>query len=335
MLPLSFLYSIIIFIRNLFYDIRVFGVNRVNVPVISIGNITAGGTGKTPVIEYLVNYFKRKNIKVAVISRGYKRNTKGTLVVSDGSSIIAKPEQAGDEPYQIAVRFQEAVVIVDENRFRGAKLAVEKYKPEVILLDDSFQHRRIHRDLDIVLIDVTKPPHKEYMLPAGLRREPLSSLKRTNVLLFTRWEDEIKFDVSKYKVPVTGKICFVPSRLVKFDNSEIINADELMNKSCTAFCGIGNPDSFGIILKGLGFKVTSIRIFPDHHYYSTKDLELIKKDFSSKAEIIVTTEKDYIRLTKYKDELTGLPLYYLEISTRFIEGEGMLDEKLKSLGINS
>ncbi|MFH2004154.1 MAG: tetraacyldisaccharide 4'-kinase, partial [Bacteroidota bacterium] len=187
LLPLSFLYSIIIFIRNLFYDIRVFGVNRVNVPVISIGNLTAGGTGKTPVIEYLVNYFKRKNIKVAVISRGYKRNTKGTLVVSDGSSIIAKPEQAGDEPYQIAVRFQEAVVIVDENRFRGAKLAVEKYKPEVILLDDSFQHRRIHRDLDIVLIDVTKPPHKEYMLPAGLRREPLSSLKRTNVLLFTRW----------------------------------------------------------------------------------------------------------------------------------------------------
>lgn len=331
LLPFSFLYSIIIFIRNFFYDIRVFKVNKVNVPVISIGNLTAGGTGKTPVIEYLLNFLKKKNIKAAVISRGYKRSSKGTLIVSDGSSLKANPDDAGDEPYQIAFKFLETVVVVDDNRYRGAKLVAEKFNPQVILLDDGFQHRRIHRDLDVVLIDVTKPPHQQYMLPAGMRREQLSSLKRADVLLFTRWNDDTKFDVSKYQCTSTGKIQFVPTKLVKFDKSEIINLGHINNKNCSAFCGIGNPGSFQSHLKNLGFQVTNIRIFPDHHHYRLNDLELIRNDYSRKADIIITTEKDCVRLEKFKNELAGFPLYFLEISTRFIAGESVLVEKISSL----
>ena len=208
--PFSILYGFIIVIRNLFFDIGIFKTRKVNVPVISIGNITAGGTGKTPIVEYLTQYFLEQNHKVAVISRGYKRKTKGTVVVSDGKLLIYNASECGDEPLQIASKFPEAIIIVDENRYRAAKLAEEKFKCDIILMDDGFQHRNLHRDFDVVVIDVTKPPNKEGLLPSGFKREPLSSLKRADAIIFSRWNDSKKFEIDKFDFcPLTVKAQFL------------------------------------------------------------------------------------------------------------------------------
>lgn len=316
-------YGFIIVIRNLFFDIGIFKIHKVNVPVISIGNITAGGTGKTPIVEYLTQYFLEQNHKVAVISRGYKRKTKGTVVVSDGKLLIHNASECGDEPLQIASKFPEVIVIVDENRYRAAKLAEEKFNCDIILMDDGFQHRNLHRDFDVVVIDVTKPPNKEGLLPSGFKREPLSSLKRADAIIFSRWNDNKKFEIDKFDFcPLTVKAQFLSKRLVNFRPGETLDLKSIKGKKVTAFCGIGNPNSFFKTLQEIGAELTAKRAFPDHNFYNQNDLYLIKHDFLDyKPEMIITTEKDTVRLLEIKDIILELPIYYLEIFTHIVEGE--------------
>ena len=316
-------YGFIIVIRNLFFDIGIFKIRKVNIPVISIGNITAGGTGKTPIVEYLTRYLLEHNHKVAVISRGYKRKTKGTLVVSDGKLLIHNASESGDEPLQIASKFPEAIVIVDEHRYRAAKLAEEKFKCDIILMDDGFQHRKLHRDFDAVVIDVTKPPDKEGMLPSGLKREQLSSLKRADAIIFSRWNDGKDFEIDKYGFcPLTVKAQFLPKRLVNFGSGETLDLKSIKGKKVTAFCGIGNPNSFFKTLQEIGVEISTKKVFPDHNFYNQNELYLIKHDFlNNKPEMIITTEKDAVRLLEINDKFLELPIYYLEIFTHIVEGE--------------
>lgn len=333
--PFSLLYGLIIILRNLFFDIGFFKTHKVKVPVISVGNLTAGGTGKTPIVEFFTDYLLRQNKKVAVVSRGYKRNTKGTLVVSDGKLLVQNASECGDEPYQIALKYPNATVIVDEDKYRSAKLAAEKYGCDIILVDDGFQHRKLHRDLDIVVVDVTHPPFEENLLPAGLRREPLSALKRADAIIFSRWNEEIKFDYDVFaSVPLNAKVKFRPSRLISFETGETHQLDSAVGKKCTAFCGLGNPDSFTQTLKELGLEAITNREFPDHYSYKITDINLIKREFTvNKSDLIITSEKDAMRLLRYKNELRDLPVFYIEIVTQFIEGEKQILEKINKLTI--
>jgi len=155
------------------------------VPVVSVGNITTGGTGKTPVVEWIVRHFLNQNLKVAVVSRGYRRTSRGTVVVSDGRSVLAAPDIGGDEAFQIARKFPAAIVVVDERRIRGARVALTNFGAKVVVLDDGFQHRSLHRTLDIVMVDAVPGLRRIRMLPAGLRREPVASLKRATIVVLS------------------------------------------------------------------------------------------------------------------------------------------------------
>lgn len=182
LLPFSWLYGLTMILRNWCFEVGVFHVEQVSVPVISVGNMTAGGTGKTPMVEYLIRFYLKAGNKVAVLSRGYQRDTNGTQIVSDGSNLEMTAEESGDEPYQIARKFPNVMVIVDEKRSRAAQIAINRFQPDVILLDDGFQHRGIERQLDIVMIDGRKALDRISLLPVGLRREPLSGLQRANLM---------------------------------------------------------------------------------------------------------------------------------------------------------
>jgi tetraacyldisaccharide 4'-kinase len=331
--PFSILFGLIIILRNLFFDIGFFKTHKVKVPVISVGNLTTGGTGKTPIVEFFTGYLLRQNKKVAVVSRGYKRSTKGTLVVSDGKLLMQNANECGDEPYQIASKYPDAIVIVDEDKYRSASLAAEKYSCDIILVDDGFQHRKLHRDFDIVVVDVTSPPFEGNLLPAGLRREPFSALKRADAIIYSRWNEEIKFDYDVFaSVPLNAKVKFKPSRLISFNAGETLQLDSVVGKKCTAFCGIGNPDSFKRILQAMGLEIITNKVFPDHYLYKSKDINIIKREYSkNKSDLVITSEKDSMRLLNYKNELKDLPVFYIEITAQFIDGEKQILEEINQL----
>ncbi|MBM2840054.1 MAG: tetraacyldisaccharide 4'-kinase, partial [Bacteroidetes bacterium] len=186
LIPFSWLYGFIIYCRNKAFDWKLLDSVEVGVPVISVGNLTMGGTGKTPLVEYIVKLCLAKGRKVAVVSRGYKRESGGVVVVSDGKSLLANAAQAGDEPVQIAKKFPGAIVIVGERRVDAARMAIDEFGVNAIVLDDGFQHRFLRRDLDILVLDARKDLSRIPMIPAGERREPLASIKRANVVAFSR-----------------------------------------------------------------------------------------------------------------------------------------------------
>jgi tetraacyldisaccharide 4'-kinase len=298
LLPLSWLYGLIIRIRNACYDRRVFRVTRIQTPVISVGNLTTGGTGKTPLAEYIVKYCLDKGKRVAIVSRGYKRTTTGTVVVSNGEHLLKRAEEAGDEPYQMANKFPAAIVIVDEHRVRGAQLAVAGYGAGLVVLDDAFQHRSIYRDLNIVTIDGKRMPGSEPMLPAGRRREQLSSLSRADLIVVSGWDkpSDPAQEIGAGSLPVvTMKL--VPRQLMKLSDKKSVSLESVKGKSCIGVCGIGNPGSFKTTLQELGAELKGFLAFPDHHRYRQQDVsDVWNLVQGTGAEFILTTEKDAVRL---------------------------------------
>jgi len=339
--PFSMIYCAIITLRNKFYDWKIFHVHRVSVPVVSVGNITVGGAGKTPLVEYITRYFLDKGKKVAVISRGYKRATRGLVVVSNGDTVWVNSRGSGDEPYQIASKFQKAIVIVDEKRARGARHAVKSFGAEVIILDDGFQHRPLHRDVDIVVAEAHRLPMYTGLLPAGRRREPLRSLNRADLLVVSKLDSSVNFDniVPEFQrfanAPIIG--CrYTPTSFKQAKTNDNVRLDSLQGKTAVAFCGISDSASFYAMLKQLQLQLLHTIDFADHHYYTDADIASIMSKYNQlQANYIVTTEKDYVRLTSdehFREEFFGkFPLYYLEIEIEIVAGGEILRATLDSI----
>jgi tetraacyldisaccharide 4'-kinase len=332
LLPASWLYGSLVWLRNRCYDARLFGAVRAGVPVISVGNLTAGGNGKTPFVEYLVQYFMGERKKVAVLSRGYLRTTRGTVVVSDGDTVRETAERSGDEPYQIARRFPGAVVISDESRAKSARIAVDRYHADVILLDDGFQHRGIGRDLDIVMIG--ESPAATPMLPAGSRREPLSSLRRAGLLVVSgpAGRSAGQNGLVRYSAAPEVRVRFVPDRVSPLFGGKDLAPEDLRGKSVFAFSGIANPSRFTEMLKEMGAVMRDSMTYPDHHPYPADDLQRIKGRYDrSGAAMMVTTEKDAVRLGGMESEspLKGMPVYFVRIRTEIVEGRELLHSLLE------
>ncbi len=333
LLPFSWLYGIGIGARNLLFDVGVLKSSRVNARVISVGNVTAGGTGKTPIVEMLAQQLLEMQLHVAVLSRGYKRTSHGLVEVSDGSKIKASVEESGDEPFQIAQKLSRrggvstgAAVVVDEQRVRGARYAVEKFGAEVILLDDGFQHRRLHRDCDIVVIDASQSPFKTPLLPAGSRRERLSSLKRANAVVITRAASETIVDDVRTKIRKFSKAeifsCLFQTNMIRDAKNKTVIENELAKqKRALAFCGIGNPKGFRKSLERSGIDIVAVREFPDHHRYSKNDIAMLQEEMKQRgAEVLLTTEKDAVRFSSSNANLDA-PLWYLEMKATINEEE--------------
>ncbi|MBW2643060.1 MAG: tetraacyldisaccharide 4'-kinase, partial [Deltaproteobacteria bacterium] len=286
---------------------------RLPCTVISIGNITVGGSGKTPMTIYMAELIKHLGYGVAIISRGYKgRAEKIGGVVCDGRMICMGPDEAGDEPFMISERLKTVPVIVGQNRFKAGILAIKKFKPDVLLLDDAFQHLKLNRDIDLVLLDSKKPFGNTYLFPRGTLRETASALLRGDAVIFTRSGvgkpaalDQVKRIVPKkpifhsfhtpyiYKI-ITENSLQSPDRL---NISSMYDFDIFKRKRVFAFSGIASNDDFRRTIESFRCELENFLGFPDHHPYSNRELdEIVKSAMDLSAEFIFTTEKDYIRI---------------------------------------
>jgi tetraacyldisaccharide 4'-kinase len=337
LLPLAFFYWLGVVIRNWFFDKQILKSTAVAVPVICVGNISAGGVGKTPVVEMLVELLKGAR-RLAVVSRGYGRRSAGTVTVSDGRSCLAQVEEAGDEPSQIAAKYRDVIVVVAEDRVRGAQRAVD-LGAELIVLDDGFQHRYLARDVNIVVLTPGEIFEGEFLLPAGNRREPLSSLDRADLLVVSRCRgkgdfERAEMELAKYGKPMTG-VSMKLRTLQRAMSGEAADIKSFRRKNVVAFSGIGNPESFEDLLTRAGARIDVHLVWPDHHWYSAKDIGEIDKAFrKTGAGFIVTTEKDLARLQgRFPEFLKDQPVYSARICQEIVAGEKELDELLKKVCI--
>jgi tetraacyldisaccharide 4'-kinase len=309
----SFFYRIVVVFRNRLYDMSVLKTVKVPAAVISIGNITTGGTGKTPLVAWLCNHYTAKGISTAVLTRGYK----------------SKDSVFADEPAMLAKASPDAKVIVNPDRIAGAQRAISEYNAKLLIMDDGFQHRKLARDIDIVAVDATEPFGYEKILPAGLLREPLDSLKRANAVVITRSNQNSPEKISEIKdriSQINSDIVFASAvhkplgiKLIKDDQMQL---KELIGKKIYAFCGIGNPASFFQTLSDMALNIVGTKVYNDHHMYTDADIAAIYEDASYKqAQLVLTTHKDWIKTALLSIDKFEIPFAALLIELQFISGQ--------------
>jgi tetraacyldisaccharide 4'-kinase len=312
--PLSGLYELVVARRDGLYRSGVFQQRRVDAPVISVGNLTVGGTGKTPLVKWIAQRLADEGRHVCIITRGYRRASKGRITVSNGSEILATLDEAGDEALMLAESLQNNVAVVcDANRVSAAQFAIKTFQSDVIILDDAFQHRRIARDLDIVLIDASEPLANGRLLPAGRLREPASALERADCLVLTRADNADERAAMREELRLINPTAPVFCSVMRFAGLTELNERVAANLSgiSAAFCGIGNPQSFFSLLEREHFAINHQKTFRDHHRYSQADvagIEAVAR--SAGAQALVTTAKDAVKLRSLK---FTLPCYVAEI----------------------
>lgn len=332
---LSLPYGGAVCIRNRLFDNGFLRQQRLGCPVISVGNLTVGGTGKTPMVLLLAGMLKDRGLRPAVLSRGYGgKSTADVLVVSDGRHVFTGPEEAGDEPVLIARRLKDVPVLAGPKRAITGQYALEHFDVDVILLDDGFQHRYLKRDLDIVLLDSRQPLGNGFLLPRGPLREPPSALGRAGVIALTRAGDGDAGPIDeRLSGMLSGRVVLRtrvrPTSLAAPDGEEL-PLSFLQGKRVFAFAGIARPDSFRQTIESLGVAIAGFRAFPDHHRYRAEDLSRIEdKAALARADILLATEKDIVKIS-------GIPqfssrVHGLLIETEFLEGREHFETALKEL----
>jgi tetraacyldisaccharide 4'-kinase len=338
-LPISLIYFIAITVRNFLYDKGLIKRIKFDVPIISVGNITTGGSGKTPFVIYLAEYFLGKDKRVAIISRGYKRVSKGFITVLDADSVCTDISKSGDELYMIAnslkkISRNNLYIAADKNRIRAIYKIQNCFNPDIIILDDAFQRRNIYKNLEIVLEDENDFKKNALfinrtLLPAGNLREPGKSLKRADILILNN-----KFDNDAISIKTNFKSNTLP--IIKYKINELLdingNKYSYKNEKVTAFCGIAKPESFFNALEILKFNIIRKYIYKDHYKYKKNDLEKMKKDYQQNM-IFVTTEKDFNKISVFDDFVRNFPVLFLKIGIEFSEKKEYLEEKLNNLFI--
>ena len=306
---------------------------KLKVTVISVGNITLGGAGKTPVVVFLAGFLKQKGCRVGVLSRGYKRKSKGVQIVSNGNSIRSHWIEAGDEPYLFARKLPGIPVCVGKNRVSAGQHTLNTFHPDILLLDDGFQHVTLHRDIDIVAIDASNPFGNGRVLPAGPLREPLQHLKRANLFWLTRVDQADDLSALQKMLqaiqPEGGIVqsTYRPIGLKCCKNREEADLSLLKGAKTILLCGIANPTSFEKTVEGLGADIIEVMAFPDHHPFTIVEMrEVQNAAVSNKANLIITTEKDGVRIPDGFEHT--IPIYELIIEVCITQGEELLERVL-------
>lgn len=311
--PIAFIYWFVTFVRNWLYDVGFYKSKSYNLPIIAIGNLSAGGTGKTPHTEYLIRLLKDK-YKVAVLSRGYKRSTKGFVLANEAIS----PTELGDESYQIYAKFPEVSVAVCEDRRTGIENLISNINPDVILLDDAFQHRKVKASFYVLLTAYDDLFSDDYILPFGNLRESAIGKKRANLVIVTKCPailSENEQEEVKLKLGVNVPVFFTS---IDYDNEvfsigNTMHVADVISKEKVIVAGIAKPKFF---IDYLNSGKDKVRIYPDHHNFSEQ--EIFELNVMAEHKMLVTTEKDFVRLNgKIKTE----SLYYLPIKTKFLNSE--------------
>ena len=321
-------------LRNILYDRGLLRTHRVSCPVVSVGNLVAGGTGKTPAVILIAGLLRDAGYKPAVLSRGYGgENSEAVKVVSDGINILSGSSDAGDEAILTAMSLKGIPVLTGPERHRAARYAIENLGCDVLVLDDGFQHRALSRNLDILLMDSEKPLGNGFLLPRGPLREPLHSLKRADLLVLTRSDEDATPSTSRPSLGKTfpDKPIFTarhrPKAIRRGGGTEVQPSEFLAGKKVLAFAGIARPASFEKTVRALGASLLGLIPFPDHHVYTEGDIrELESKAAGLSADLILTTEKDAVKLSPFGRFSEGV--YVLSIEMEITAHEGTFAEWL-------
>ena len=304
------IYGVGVELRNALYDRGVLKSHALGARTISIGNITTGGTGKTPLVAYVAEILADAGEKVCILTRGYGRQSSGRVLISDGDNVLVDARMGGDEPVELAHKLiGKAVVVADADRVSAARWAKEKFGVTAFVLDDGFQHRRVKRDLDIICIDATNPFGNERMLPAGRLREPLPNLARASAIVITR--SDLPGDISELR---SRAAALDPTATIFLAVTRITNIGAIApDRAAFAFCGLANPDNFFELLRRNGIALKGTKSFPDHHYYTQEEIsDLEHRAREVGAYVLLTTVKDIVKLA---DLRLDLPCQQVEIRT--------------------
>lgn len=326
LLPLSLPYALITWLRNRLYDSGLMHQCALPCRVVVVGNLTVGGTGKTPMVELIARLLQQRGERVCIISRGYKRTRGGLVVVSDGQRVLAQPHESGDEPFMLANRLKGVPVIVDRDRVRAGRMAIERFSAEVLVLDDAFQYRRLRHDVAIVLVDGRRGFGNCWLLPAGPLRESPQRLASATLVVLTRLSNPADGErwaatVRRFTQAPIIAARHVPQELCSA-GGEHAELTALREKPIAAFCGIAQPDSFFALLEQVGAHLVCRFSFPDHHRYSARDLAALTRiALQQGAEWLVTTEKDLARL---HGQDSPLPLWCLRITMQVDDQQPLL-----------
>ena len=366
--PLRWLYTASVQLRNILYTRGVIKARRLPCRVISVGNIVVGGTGKTPAVIAIAKHLQREGVSVAILLRGYKRHggkkmsrrlmsslplREKVTIVSDGEKVCASAIESGDEAQMMARYLSGVPILVGKCRYLAGQVALERFKVDVLLLDDGFQHRQLARDVDILTIPATHPfGSPEKLLPAGTLREPPSALKRADLILLTHTDtpdisthikklvkslapnalilESIHQPIHCYPLGVDGQRNLLnENRLPRTDTYDI---KELKGKRVLAVCGIGNPDAFVVTLMRCAVASVELLEFPDHHVYTEIDKQHIHTAFQETgADLIVTTQKDEQKLAGVVEN-SGLPIVVLAVALVVTEGNVAFNDVLLGAG---
>jgi len=338
---LSKVFQVAIKARRFLYNVRILRDSTLGVQVIAIGNLTVGGTGKTPVVEKFARELRDQGRNVAILSRGYRSkpppihqwllnklllrdDTTPPRVVSDGKSLLLDSDMAGDEPYMLASNFLDVVVLVDKDRVKSGRYAIEKFGCDTLLLDDGFQYWKLRgRRQDIVLVDRQQPFGNERLLPRGTLREPPSHLARANTIFITKSDgntDELRRRIEQFN-PTAGIIECIhhPLYLEDVFTGQRGGLDILQGQRVASFSGIAQPESFEQSLVQLGAELVYTKRFADHHRFTQQEvLNAINRSKKRQAQLIITTQKDAVRFPKI--DRRDLPIYFMRVEIKIMSG---------------
>jgi len=349
--PFSYIFYIIVRIRLFLYANGFFLHSiRLDGLVIVVGNLTMGGTGKTPVVERLAKELQSKQKKVAVLSRGYKSNDDlststipwmqkdrdhGTKVVSDGTRVLLDSNEAGDEPYMLAHNLPGVVVLTDKDRVRAGQFAIREFSADVLILDDGFQYLPIQADMNLLLVDQSNPFGNHKLLPRGILREPVRHLSRASYVLVTKSEIEPQLElletIRKYNHQAEIIRCaHKPKVFRQVNDGKEEKLSFLYERQVGVFCGIASPRGFEVLIHRMSGELRYRKRFLDHHRYETDELNrLFQLAKNAGVEIMITTEKDAVRIPS--DFQPVIPLYYLRMEIEIVEGYEDFEEAVSSI----
>jgi tetraacyldisaccharide 4'-kinase len=336
---LSFVFDRVVQLRLYLYRKRVFRERTLGCLVISIGNLTVGGTGKTPIVEKFARALQAGGRRIAILTRGYKsvprrrnwrswfrRDSDPPRIVSDGKSLLLNSLTAGDEPYMLAHNLKNVIVLVDKNRVKSGRFAIDKWQVDTLLLDDGFQYLHLKHRLDMVLVDRQAPFGNEFLLPRGTLRETPSNLRRASYIFITKNTGEPNFDLMRRirRYNRTAEVIECAHKPLYVQNvftGERLPLEALRDTFIASLCAIAAPASFEDALQKLGARLDLAKRYIDHHYYTEAELiGLIKRCIRRDLAMIVTTEKDSVRMPHLPEAEVKVPIYFLRVEIEILSG---------------
>jgi len=323
--PFSFLFGLVVRVRNYLFNKNFFKEEKIDAKILSVGNLTTGGSGKTPLVIYLINLLKESGRKVGVLSRGYGRRTRGYFLVSDGEKIFGSVSDSGDEMLQTVMECNVPAA-VSENRVEGAKRLISDSHIDAIVLDDAYQHRWIARDLNLLLFDQRflnkKSIIEKSLLPSGNLREKFENLNRADLIIVNRkFSNEIIIPQWFLNLSRDKKIFTSYYRALKFvdvKSKQSYEIDDFIGQKSLVISGIARPYSLLKVLESKKIDIKNKNIFKDHKEYTLKEVEMIRKNFySTNSHSVLTTQKDAVKLQNFSIELDDIEIFYLKIELAF------------------